>query len=474
MVHRSGGFKGEMNIKLDVNNMFAERAGSEHGFVPEEIDQMKSQISSAHNNIQEARKSGELQFLDLPYSQKEVVSKIKNLASERYEECDNFVVLGIGGSALGNIALHTALNSSAHNLNAEKRGDLPRWFVIDNVDPVRFKSLLDSLDLNRTIFNVISKSGSTVETLSQFSTAYRVLAEFLTEEEISRRFIITTTHNSGFLFDLSQKEGFSTFNIPENVGGRFSVLSPVGLVSAAFCGIDIEKLLSGAEAMDNRCRTDDPWKNPAYLNAVLEFLAYGEGKHISIMMPYSHSLRNISDWFRQLWAESLGKEYARGGDRICFGPTPVNALGATDQHSQVQLYMEGPFDKLITFIEVGSFSHDLNIPHMPGSGNEMDYIADHKFSELLQIEKEATERALTERGRINKTIYVPEINEFTLGQLLYMFQLQTVMIGELMDINVLNQPGVELGKDYIYSKLGREGYENENDLHPAKKNDFIL
>ena len=268
--------------------------------------------------------------------------------------CENFVVLGIGGSALGNIALQTALNPYMYNLDQAQRKGCPRLFVFDNVDPAQFASFLDWLDgkLDKTIFNVISKSGRTAETASQFMTIRQKLIDRLGATGYKERIIATTDAKEGTMRKIADESGYRTLQVPDGVGGRFSILSPVGLLSAAVCGIDIDALLAGAAEMDKRVSSTDFYNNPAAINAAINRHYYERGKKISVMMPYSYALKDFADWYRQLWAESLGKSENLAGSKVHIGPTPVKALGTTDQHSQVQLYREGPNDKLFTFLKV--------------------------------------------------------------------------------------------------------------------------
>ncbi|MFW5986064.1 MAG: glucose-6-phosphate isomerase [Halanaerobiales bacterium] len=452
--------------------MFTEMVGKQ-GIKREEVDKYQKRTEAIHKELQQAKEEGKVGFMELPYTPEEEIERIKKVAAGRKGEIDNFVILGIGGSALGSIALRTALKDPYHNL----KGEGIRLFVPDNVDPVRFKDLLSELDLNRTIFNVISKSGGTAETMSQFLIARQAVAREVGEGNLARHFIATTSRDSGYLIEIAEREGFTTFYIPENVGGRFSVLTPVGLVFAAFADIDIESLLAGAREMDRRCSTDNIRENPAYLNGILQYLAYQQGKRISVMMPYAHSLRDVADWYRQLWAESLGKELNRSGEVVNVGPTPVKALGATDQHSQAQLYMEGPYDKVITFLEVEEYGTEVKIPTAYEDIEGVSYLGGHTLNELIKTEKKATELALTRRNRPNTTIILPRVNEFTIGQLFYMLELQTAFVGELFDVNAFNQPGVELGKHYIYGVLGRDGYDEKKDEYlnrPHKNEDYII
>lgn len=449
-------------IKLDVTNMFAEKVGKKHGIKRDDVDSLQKKAEEIHRSLNEQKDKGKMGFMELPYQEEELIAKIEKEAG-RAEEFENFVVIGIGGSALGNIALQTALNPPYYNLNSNARKGKPRLFVPDNSDPDRLQALLETLDLQKTLFNVITKSGTTAETMSQFLIAREAVAEKVGEDKLADHFIATTSKDSGFLKEIAAREGLKTFYIPENVGGRFSVLSPVGLVSSAFCGINIGKLLEGARRMAERCKTADIWQNPAYLNGALHYLAYHQGKNIAVMMPYAHQLKDMADWFRQLWAESLGKAINRNGSVVNVGQTPVKALGATDQHSQVQLYMEGPFDKIITFIEVDKYHNEVEIPEKYSDLSGVGYLGGNSLNELIKTEKKATELALARRGRLNETIRMPEINEETIGQFIYMMELQTAFTGELFNINAFNQPGVELGKNYTYGVFGREGYEEEKE-----------
>ncbi|MGM0471242.1 MAG: glucose-6-phosphate isomerase [Bacillota bacterium] len=442
----------KMRVRLDVNNMFADQVGAKEGITQEDIDKLEPQLNQAIQAINQARADGTLGFMKLPQMDEEIVDRINQTAAQLREQFDNFVVLGIGGSALGAITLRTAFMNSYEQ-------QPPRLFVSDNVDPVRFKELIESLDLEKTVFNVISKSGGTAETMSQFLIARELVADRLGEEQVAKHFIATTSRDSGNLIKIAQQEGMKSFYIPDDVGGRFSVLSPVGLLPAAFCEIDINELLAGAAYMQEICNSDNLWENPAYLNATLQYLADQQGKSMSVMMPYVEKLRDVADWYRQLWAESLGKRQNRAGKEVYVGPTPIKALGTTDQHSQMQLYMEGPYDKVITFLTVDDYGTEVSIPNPYSDIDSLSYLGEHTLNRLIKTEQQASELALTKNQRLNCTITLPEVNEFSIGQLLYLLELQTAFSGELYNINAFNQPGVELGKQYTYGILGRDGFE---------------
>ncbi len=444
----------EQRIRLDINNVL--QAGAEHGLTEDELEAAASQGRQAAQAVQERRQGGDLRWMELPYAD---ISAIEELATEVRTTFDTFVVLGIGGSALGNIALNTALNGPFHNLLPQRAG--MRLFVLDNSDPEFNAGLLDAIDLQKTVFNVISKSGSTGETLSAFLFFRGAVANAAGSNQVKDHFILTTDLNSGPLRQLVQSEGFRSLPVPDGVGGRFSVLSPVGLLSAAAAGIDVRQLLAGAAYADELTRRTDPWSNPATMGALVQYLLYRKGVDIVVMMPYAQRLQHISDWFAQLWAESLGKRVNRKNQVVNIGPTPAKALGATDQHSQLQLYTEGPYNKLINFLRVEEFTVEGTLPPAYEDMDAFRYLGGRSFAELINTQQEATAIALTEAGRPNMTHILPTISEFTVGQLLYMLEVQTAIAGELWDINAFDQPGVEASKIATYALLGRVGYEKQ-------------
>jgi glucose-6-phosphate isomerase len=257
---------------------------------------------------------------------------------------------------------------------------------------------------------------------------------------------------------IADRESIATLPIPPGVGGRFSVLSAVGLLPAALVGIDIRALLEGARAMDRACDTGRLDRNPAGLFAALQWLAHTEaGAPIHVMMPYSDRLDSAADWFRQLWAESLGKRHDLQRRDVFTGPTPVKALGATDQHSQVQLYMEGPFDKTVTFLAVDEPGRDVGIPPLYPDIDAIGYLGGRTLGQLLDAERRATAAALAERGRMNMTLALPRPDEHALGQLIMMLEIATIYAGALYEVDPLDQPGVELGKELTYGLMGRPG-----------------
>ena len=446
-------------IKLYYKNVTAEVIGAENGISPEQLDGLARETSPLIQKLNSQRKARQTPYRDLPYNKK-TPQQVKELAAELKDDCENLVVLGIGGSALGNIALQTALNPYMYNLDDAQRSG-PRLFIFDNIDPSQLASFLDWVGdrLDRTIFNVISKSGRTAETASQFLIVRQLLTDRLGPKGLQNQIVATTDPKQGTLRKIADEAGLRCLEVPDGVGGRFSVLSAVGLFSAAMCGVDIDSLLDGAGDMDARVSREDFYKNPAALNAAINYHFYNQGKKISVMMPYSYALKDLADWYRQLWAESLGKAEDLTGREVHIGPTPVRALGTTDQHSQVQLYREGPDDKLFTFLQVNNFDRNLKIGPVPDNAPELGFLADADLSELLSSEKKATEYALLQDKRPCLTVLFDRVNAHTVGQFIYLYEVTTSIAGALFGIDTYNQPAVELGKEATFALMGKSGYE---------------
>lgn len=471
-------FDESLKISIDYNNMMDKFLGDK-GFTDEKLDSYRAKADAAYDYVAANRGRDDLfmGWTELPYNQDEIVADIIETAASVRKNFDNFVVLGIGGSALGPIMAFTALCHLHYNdLPAEKRGG-PKFFVEDNVDPVRMHDLLDVIDPTKTCFNVISKSGATSETMTQ----YLIILDLLTKAgvDIKNNVIFTTDASRGNLIKIDNQLGgdVKKYVLPDGVGGRFSEMCPVGLLPAAVLGIDIKRMLEGAAYMDAQCKEKDMYKNPALVSAVLQYAAMQDGKNIGVMMPYSDNLKYLADWYAQLWAESLGKNKTLDGNDCNVGQTPVKALGVTDQHSQVQLYTEGPFDKVITFISLGKYKYEMPIPHGCEDIPDVGFLGGHTMQELIQAENKATAYALMKQGRMNYTITLPELNEYTLGQLLFLLEMQTAYAGHMLNINTFNQPGVENGKKATFALLGKKGYEEkkaELDSAPALESKYIV
>jgi glucose-6-phosphate isomerase len=437
-----------MTVRLDVNGMMSEAIGDE-GLTRGMVDALASAAAEVERDLSARRSAGQLPFYDLP-RQNETLKTVTRLAAEVREESDVLVVLGIGGSALGTRTIMTALG-----------GDKVRVVVADNVDPWSFGRLLDDLDLSRTTFNVISKSGETAETMAQFLIVRDRLLRTLGAIDYKKRVVITTDSDQGYLRQIVHDEGFRDLVIPAGVGGRFSVLTPVGLFPTAVGGVRVEELLAGAAWMDGRLRSDSLWENPAHLFGALLYLAETrKRKNVVVLMPYSDRLRDLAAWFAQLWAESLGKATDLDGNPVHTGQTPQAALGATDQHSQLQLYLDGPADKVVVLLRVEDHGREIEVPAAYNDLEGVRYLGGIGLGKLLNMEQRATELALHKRRRMVMTLALPQVNAFTLGQLFYFFEVATVFAGGLHRINPLDQPAVEEGKRLTYGLAGRKGWED--------------
>lgn len=398
---------------LDIQNLIG--MGSK-GLEPSKIQSKAGLLSGFMSRIQAADQG----FLSLPKVKAQVLA-VKDLADKCRGKFKDIVVLGIGGSALGVTCIRDAILGKYSMLSE------PRVFVLDNLDLLNEVEKL--IDPDKTLFIVISKSGETPETMAQY---------FYFKDKVSKEnFVFITDPEKGELRKIGEELKIPMLSIPTNVGGRFSVLSPAGLFPAAMMGADIEEMLAGADEFD---------VETAFQIASIQYLLdRDQGIRITVMMPYSSRLRAFADWYGQLLAESIGKD----GNGI----TPVVALGVSDQHSQLQLYNEGPNDKLIMFLEV----EEEDKTRIPEIKNErLKYLSGHSFGELMRVEKMATEKALTEYKKANITVKIPKADEKNLGKLFMLFETSIAFLGEYYRINAFNQPGVELGKKLTKEILSKK------------------
>ena len=460
-----------MTIRLEYGRILSDRLDGSHGLPRARLAELSGRFGAVRAEVTRRRAAGEYGFLALGEMTGEV-RRISQFAETLGQAHDHVLVLGIGGSALGARALLTALRRPAWNEHSDEGRDFfPRLTILDNVDPTSVADALGRIDPRRVLVNVISKSGGTAETMAQYLVVRRWLDEAL-GPAAARHLVFTTDPEKGALRELSRRDGIAALDVPPPVGGRFSVLSPVGLLPAALVGIDIAGLLSGARAAVAAGEEPDLLKNPAALFAGLLHQADTElSARIHVLMPYSDRLRDLAEWFRQLWAESLGKRRDRTGREVFAGPTPVASVGATDQHSQVQLFAEGPFDKVITFLAVDDHGEDVAIPAATGLPADLAYLGGHTLGGLLRAEREATAAALASQGRMNATLRLPDLSPATIGELLMFFQVATGFAGAWYGVDPFDQPGVELGKILTYGAMGRSGFEDRRTL-PAPEGDI--
>ncbi len=411
---------------------------SDRGLSPQDIEGLESQVKRAHERIKK-REFPELEFLDLPFQDTE---EIERIAGWIREKARYFVILGIGGSALGpKVILDTLCKTNE-----------PHVFIYDNVDPRTIEKILRHVRPEETVVNVITKSGTTVETVAGFMIMWEAFKKAGLEPQ--EHFVITTDPEKGPLRRISQEYGLKSLSIPQGVVGRYSVLSPVGLLLASVIGADCKGLLEGAAEIMKDCSRESVKENPAYLfGSLLYLMDIRFSRRINILMPYADSLRSFSEWFSQLWAESLGKEGR--------GLMPYPSIGATDQHSQLQLWIEGPDDKVVIFLRIEDYGVDIEIPHIFSEIKEFSFLSGHTLSELIKAEQEATSISLMKAKRPSMTITVPAIDAFYLGGLFQFFEIATAFTGMLYGINPFNQPAVEEGKIFTQAMMGRAGLEEK-------------
>ena len=442
-------------LSLDVNGSLDPAAG---GLTRGELDAAVPAARAAFQLFDARRRSGEVGFADLPADAAagQAAAALAGELSARYE---NLILLGIGGSSLGGKAILKALLHPFHDLLPRERRGGMRVFFPDNSDPATFEALLGTLDLADTCWATVTKSGGTAETMAQHVVLReRTLARF-GEEGYRDRCVLVTDPQKGVLRVLARDERLRALAVPASVGGRFSALTAVGLLPAAAAGVNVGDLLAGAAAMEARCRAGELLGNPALLLAtVLHLLDRKRGRKIHVLMPYADGLRELGDWFVQLWAESLGK-------KTDVGPTPFRAVGATDQHSSIQLMVEGPHDKVVMLVKVDRPRVDLSlqVPESYRAHAELAYLHGHTMGELLEAERRATGAALRRAGRPTLDIAVPRLDARSLGELLLLLELATAYAGGLYGVNAFDQPGVEAGKRYAQGLLGRPGFEAARD-----------
>lgn len=440
-------------ISINFTNMMA--GAVENGVTDAEWEEARGALASVHKGVETLRANGVADFMNIPRNAP-LLQQSLDFAARARGRYDDVVVLGIGGSALGPIALKTALCRWGWNeLSADARSGYPRLHVLDNIDPVTIVALLERLVLARTLFIVTSKSGGTAETMSQFLIAHDRISS--AQLPIKDHFVFVTDPKNGALRPLAQELGVTALDIPPGVGGRYSVLTPVGTLPAALIGIDVSALLTGAGEMLEKCDSVELIDNYAGIIGSLFYISdVRHGRVVDVLMPYADPLRDFAAWFVQLWAESLGKHRADGQS---VGSTPLPALGATDQHSQVQSFMEGPANKALAFIAVADHGTDIVMPSAFQHVTELGYLGGHSLGQLLNIEQRATAGALAQRGRANLTITIEKVDAWHVGGLMMMFELATAYAGQMYGVNAFNQPGVELGKQFAYALLGRPGSE---------------
>lgn len=477
-----------MSLKLksgflfDYDNLYGEGKVTK-----EDVQALADRLQKAHEAVQVMRSTGVVRghmskdgtpekvlFSQLPYiaaghlNSPTSLARLKELTTQVKNHTDAVVSLGIGGSFLGNKVIFDVKCGAYWNekLDAERDGFPKVYFSGNNIDPRATGDLIGSLKNQAKIAKshrqralyvlllVISKSGGTLDTMSNFMVVYKALQD---DANIEVEVVAVTDPNEEqptLLNKLAKDNGWKTFAVPDGIGGRFSIFSEVGLSLAACVGFDIEAFLAGARAMDEACRTDDVWHNPAMLNAALKFIAAEKyGRDIEVMMPYADYMKSVAEWYVQLLAESLGKESNREGEKVYYGRTPVVAVGTTDMHAQTQQHQEGKCNKIVQFIRVEKWENDLVIPNEFPDVKKLADISGLTMGAALEAARQSNADALASNARFNALFSLPEMNAYHLGELLYLLALSIAYEGELADVDAFNQPGVESYKRIMGPKL---------------------
>lgn len=424
-------------LAIDSSSFLEDRIGK-NGVSKADIEALSPKLDKLRQQIREWQNSDTANFLNLP--EKVELDDIERLGQECSRNFKRTLVFGIGGSSLGAEMLSRTLGYRSHSNQVD---------FYDNVDPGTFSEVYDTR-WTETLCMVISKSGNTAETLSQFLTVLPHMERYLGEEGVREHTIVITENKDGALYKIAQQLGIRIVPHPP-VGGRFSVLSVVGLLPAYISGVDISGVLEGARSMAKRCTLDDMLENPAFYNGAAQYLHSEKGRTISVFMPYADNLRLVVNWYRQLWAESLGKIDKEGNNK---GMSPIENHGVTDQHSQLQLMLEGPDDKQVTFLVHPGIRHrGKRVPMRFQDLPAVAPLAGHTMGELFLSELMGTRETLSRHGRPNRTFSLHDRDAYAIGELIMLLEMETVVVAELMGINAFDQPAVEENKVLIREYL---------------------
>lgn len=434
-----------IDIGLDFSLVLEKNLGNGEGIDDAQLAAGIERAAGARERLLGLRDAGEVGFPDLPFGAREA-SEISRRAAAMRRRFSHMLVLGIGGSALGTKAVLEALGGPSGP------GGL-RLSVADNVDPDVFFPLLASLPMRRTAVVAISKSGATAETNAQLAIAMEAVKSAV-GRKWAEHFVLVTDPRKGIFRQMAQELGIASFGVPPSVGGRFSVLSPVGLLPLAAGGVSVGKLLDGARRMEEAVREKRGGANPALMAAaVYAHYMIERPKPVQVWFTYGQGLDRVAEWWQQLWGESLGKRRPGG---LPFGQTPVRAVGVTDQHSQIQLYQDGPADKIYTFLRWASCRSRGRVPraHVPSG---MAMLGGRPLGDLFGAEFEGTSGALWKAGRPVVRADIGRRDEAHVGAFLQLWEWITALVGLSAGVDPFDQPGVEEGKRITRALMGEKG-----------------
>ncbi|MCM3714096.1 glucose-6-phosphate isomerase [Alkalihalobacillus oceani] len=426
-------------------------------FQQDEVTYMQNAVTAAHEALHQKSGAGHeyLGWVDLPSAyDREEFSRIQAAAEKIKSDSDVLLVIGIGGSYLGARAAIEALQHSFYNLLGKEERKAPQvFFVGHNMSSTYIKDLLTLLDGKDVSLNVISKSGTTTEPAIAFRIFRQYLEQKYGREEARKRIYATTDRKKGALKTLADEEGYQTFVVPDDVGGRFSVLTAVGLLPIAAAGLDIEAMMNGARQASEDLATPDLAKNQAYQYAAIRQIFYNKGKSIEVMVNYEPALHFVGEWWKQLYGESEGKDGK--------GLFPAAVDFSTDLHSMGQYIQDGRRNLFETVLHVGKVREELTIEEADSDLDGLNYLAGETIDFVNKKAFEGTMLAHTDGGVPNLIVHIPELNEFHFGYLVYFFEKACGISGYLLGVNPFDQPGVEAYKKNMFALLGKPGFEKE-------------
>ncbi|GAB4514838.1 MAG: glucose-6-phosphate isomerase [Sulfuricaulis sp.] len=429
-------------LHINTARLYRDGIGAE-GIDKAEIKALALELQRVHQVVVNKSTGGlnaEFACLNLHDSMPELLPPIE-AAAEQLQRFEDIAVIGIGGSSLGAKAVYQSLGAD------ELVPRRSRLHFLENIDPRHLDSFIQNRSAEKTAVICISKSGGTIETVIQYLIVREWLEQQLGKDKARQHQWLITDPAQGWLREAARHDGITALPVPPRVGGRYSVLTAVGLLPLAAAGVDIRGLLAGSAANAARCAAENPVTNPALEMAALFYLLdTRRNKRVSIVMPYADSLQLFGDWYRQLWAESLGKRRGGRQDDAPAGTLPVTALGTVDQHSQLQMYLESRRDKIFTFMTIDHWRQNPSIPLSDTDRKFFPYLEGKRLQDVLDAEFRATSQVITETGHPNMTLSLPALDAHALGQLIDLYQRATVYAGLLYGINPLDQPAVEKGK----------------------------
>jgi len=421
----------------------------------EEIDELGVKIGGEIQSMKDAASMGysdDRASINLPFDNK-AVDRVKEVVEDKKELNPSYlVVVGIGGSIRGTKAVQEAVSGKLRNQRDSGMKVLyacnPDPYIIRDIKGI-MESILEKKD--NVVLNVVSKSGTTTETMANFQLLVDLLKE---HRQDYRRYVVATTERDSGLWNLASKEGFDLLEIPGKVGGRYSVYSPVGLFPLAMLGVDIDELLKGARIMRDRCLKSEIRDNPAVFGSIVTYLHHRGGNSIYNLFLYSEDFESIGGWYRQLMAESLGKEYNNSGERVFEGLTPLTCIGSRDLHSMAQLLLGGPYDKLTSFIKVEGEDSMVSVPVNPRYSCLVDGIQGKSLGFIIDAIYEGVKVSFRNNKRPFTEVVLPDRREASIGEFLQYKMMETMYLGSLLDVNPFNQPNVESYKKETRRILG--------------------